>query len=217
MNTHKGLFVVMSGGEGSGKSSQLKNIQNAYGSSVLVTREPGGSLYAEEIRKIILDSKQAKQADATTMFFLFWAARADHMKNIIIPALNKGMLVVSDRFEPETFAYNIVAQKNRSLEKLYWEIRDMVLGDYKPDLYIYLDLHPKVGLLRKQNQIEEKKNHYDERDIGFHDDVRMGFMEFFSHKNRGINSVIVNAEKSQDEVWREVKKASQSLISYKTR
>src|SRR5579864_4280814 len=103
----KGKFIVLEGGEGAGKSTQLRVIKEILGDDIVITREPGGSPYAEEIRNVILKSTNAGQADAKTHFALFWAARADHMKNTVLPALNAGKHVISDRFDSSTFAYQI--------------------------------------------------------------------------------------------------------------
>jgi len=212
MTIKKGLFVVLDGGEGSGKTTLLKKAAEYYADKAVFTREPGGSAYAEEIRNLILYSSNAKQADAKAMFGLFWAARADHLKNTIIPALNSGKIVISDRFDSSTFAYQIVAQGARELEKLFWIVREDFLGEYKPDAYIYLDLDPRIGLTRKNSQADEKKNHFDERKLGFHEDLRGGFKEFLTNENLGIVGRIINAEKSKEEVWEDFKKIIDSLV-----
>ena len=130
----KGLFIVVDSGEGSGKTTQLKKAQEFFGNKLVLTREPGGSPYAEEIRHLILKSTHAGQADAKTLFALFWAARADHMKNTVLPALKAGKIVISDRFDSSTFAYQIIAQGAKELKKFFWQMRDFYLGDVKPCL-----------------------------------------------------------------------------------
>jgi dTMP kinase len=211
MDAKKGLLIALDGGEGSGKSTLLKMVKDFYGDEIVISREPGGSPYAEEIRNLILNSPNAEQADALTMFALFWAARADHLKNTIIPALNIGKIVVSDRFDSSTYAYQIEAQGARDLESFFWKMRDRYLRKYKPDIYIYLDVKPEVGLARKNMQQDEKKNHFDKRKLDFHYRLREGFKEFFAQKNHGIKSVIIDAEKSKEEVFEDFKKIISSL------
>ncbi|TSC84608.1 MAG: dTMP kinase [Parcubacteria group bacterium Gr01-1014_17] len=179
MKNKKGKFFVLEGGEGSGKSTQIRKIQEYFGVRVLITREPGGSPYAEEIRSIILNSKNAGQADAKTHFALFWAARADHLKNTIIPALARGQNVLVDRFDSSTYAYQIFAQKASELKGFFWEMRRFYLGKYVPARYFFLDVKPRVGLSRKQQQTGEKLNHFDERDVQFHTRMRRGLLDFF--------------------------------------
>jgi dTMP kinase len=206
MKSKKGLFIVLDGGEGSGKSTLLKMIKEYYGDRVVVSREPGGSKYAEKIRKVILDSKYAKDADGKTMFALFWAARADHLANTIIPALNSGKIVVSDRFDSSTYAYQIEAQGSRELEDFFWLIREKFLGQYKPDSYVYLDVRPEAGLARKKTQKDERKNHFDKRKLDFHYRLREGFKEFFMQTNHGIKSSIIDAENSKEKVFEDFRR-----------
>jgi dTMP kinase len=110
MKTKKGKFIVLDSGEGAGKTLQLKRAEEFFGDKILVTREPGGSKYAEQIRELILHSIYASQADAKTLFALFWAARADHLDKTIRPALLAGKTVLTDRFDSSTYAYQIIAQ-----------------------------------------------------------------------------------------------------------
>lgn len=192
----KGLFIVLDSGEGSGKSTQLKLLQEKLGDKLVVTREPGGTPYAEEIRKLILHSPNAGQADAKTMFGLFWAARADHLKNLIKPSLEAGKIVVCDRFDSSTYAYQIVAQGASELEGFFWQMRDFYLGSLKPDLYIYLDIKPEVGLARKSGQDASEQTHFEAREIEFHKKLRVGYKAFLEK----VPHAIVDAGQSVDMV-----------------
>jgi len=193
----KGKFLVIDSGEGAGKTSQLNKAKEVFGDRLVITREPGGSPYAEEIRNILHNSKNANQADAKTFFALFWASRADHLKNIIIPALKNGKIVISDRFDSSTYAYQIVAQGSRDLQDLFWKIRKIYLGDVKPDLYIYFDIDPKIGLSRKNKQGVDELHRFEMEKISFHNKIRVGFKEFLEK----VPHKIVDASKSIDEVW----------------
>jgi dTMP kinase len=206
----KGLFIVVDSGEGAGKTTQLNNVKELLGDTLVLTREPGGSIYAEEIRNLILKSPNAGQADAKTLFALFWAARADHLKNTIRPALDQGKTVISDRFDSSTFAYQLVAQNNRELEDLFWKMRDFYLGDLKPDLYVYFDIDPVVGLARKNSQGGEELNHFEARKIDFHNAIRAGFKEFITLVP---NAVTIDASQSKEKVWEDFKKVLDNQIS----
>jgi dTMP kinase len=179
MNSSKGKFIILEGSEGAGKSSQIKKLAEYFGDKVIITREPGGSPYAEEIRNVILKSEYASQADAKTHFALFWAARADHLKNTIIPALESGKTVLCDRFDSSTYAYQIYGQQATELKEQFFTFRDFFLGDMKPDLYIFMQVDIKTGLMRKGAQPEEI-NHFEQRSIDFFDRMNLGFQEFFS-------------------------------------
>ncbi len=197
----KGLFIVVDSGEGAGKTSQLKKAEEFFGDKLVLTREPGGSPYAEEIRNIILKSPNAGQADAKTLFALFWAARADHLKNTIVPALNEGKIVICDRFDSSTFAYQIIGQGANELKDFFWQMRDFYLGDIKPDLYIYFDIDPKVGLARKGGQGAEENNHFEDRKIDFHNAVRSGYKEFLLK----VPNKVIDASQPIEKVWEEFK------------
>lgn len=176
----QGTFIVFEGGEGSGKttvSRAIADLLRAEHLPVLQTREPGGSPFAEDIRKIIL-SDGAKHADAETLFALFVAARRDHCVQTIVPALASGTHVLSDRFMASTWAYQIVAQKNDQLRSLFHDVHQLFVGALSPH-YIFFDVPPEVGLARAKSR-PEATTHFDERDIAFHTDVREGFHQFFS-------------------------------------
>ncbi len=205
----KGLFLVVDSGEGAGKTTQIKRAQDHFGDLVMLTREPGGSPYAEEIRNLILKSPNADQADAKTLFALFWAARADHLKNTIVPALELGKVVICDRFDSSTFAYQIVAQGATELKEFFWQMRDFYLGGVRPDLYIYFDIDPKVGLVRKSRQGAEERNHFEDREITFHNSIKSGFKEFLSK----VPHKVINAAWPVHEVWRDFRAAIEEEIS----
>ncbi len=191
----KGKFLVLDGGEGAGKSTQIKKLAEYFGDRIFITREPGGSPYAEEIRSLILNSKYAAQADAKTHFALFWAARADHLKNSILPALSRGQHVISDRFDSSTYAYQVFAQGALELKSFFWKMRAFYLPR-TPDRYIFLDVDPKIGLARKQTQKGVELNHFDERDVAFHSNMRKGLLDFF----KKVPHSVIDAHPSFDTV-----------------
>ncbi len=196
MDNKRGKFIVIDGGEGVGKSTQMKQLKDHFGDDLVVTREPGGSPYAEEIRELILKSKYAGEANALTMFALFWAARADHMAHTVLPALSEGKIVVSDRFDSATFSHQIYGQQARELEDFFWVMRDRYLGEDTPDLYIFLDVDPSVALRRKVVG-DVERNHFDKRDLDFHERVREGLGVFAAK----TEAKIVDASRSVDEVF----------------
>lgn len=201
MVKNKGKFIVIEGGEGSGKTTMVRLIRESF-PEVVVTREPGGSPFAEKIRSLILSS-DAKDADANTQFGLFWAARADHIKNTIIPALETGKNVVCDRFDSSSFAYQIFGQENSHLKKLFFEMRKVYLGKYVPDLHIFLDVDPTEGLKRRATD-KGTLNHFDERDISFHKRIRKGYLEFF----KKVPHKVIDANQPLEKVKNDV----QSLL-----
>ena len=196
----KPLFIVLDSGEGGGKTVQLAAIKKKFGDRVLFTREPGGSPYAEEIRDLILKSPNAAQADANTLFALYWASRADHLKNTIRPALEAGKVVISDRFDSTTYAYQIAGQEGGALKDFFWLMRDFYLRDLKPDHYIYLDLDPVIGLARKTGQGIDERNHFEARDLKFHNRVRQGYYEYLKH----VPHTVIDASKNIEQVRKDI-------------
>jgi dTMP kinase len=196
MNTQKGKFIVIEGNEGSGKTTQLKKLAKHYGDNIVLTREPGGSPFAEVIRDNLLKHSLAGDAHVNTMFLGMWASRAEHMQKTVIPALLAGKTVICDRFDSATWAYQIFGQDGSELRDLFWQIREVIVGEYKPDLYIFLKVDPKIGLLRKGKQIDEI-NHFEERGDTFQDKVALGIEDYLKY----VPSVVVDANPGVDEVF----------------
>ncbi|MEN9614077.1 MAG: thymidylate kinase Tmk [Candidatus Parcubacteria bacterium] len=171
-------FIVVEGLDGSGKGTTLERLKAEYAwpTEVVFTREPGGTPYAEVIRDVALNNPLAKGADGATLFHLVWAARHDHLQNLIKPALTAGKIVVCDRFDSSTYAYNVVAQGAEHLDELFWQTRKACLKDCRPSLYIILDVDAKVAQARIQNR--PGGNHFDDRKMEFHEKVRAGLLKF---------------------------------------
>lgn len=204
---NKGTFIVIEGGDGAGKSTQIKKLAELFGDKMILTREPGGTEYAEAIRELALKHPLAGNADGKTLFMLMWGSRAEHMNHLVVPALNEGKIVVSDRFDSSTFAYNIYAQDQEGLVEYFDHTRTTILGLHTPDLYIYLDVSPEVSKARMSGRNEEK-NHFDERPQEFHEKVRAGFLEFF----KKVPHVVIDASRTPDEIFEDVRKHVENLI-----
>lgn len=192
----KSKFIVIEGGEGSGKSTLIELMKKEFNNKFVYTREPGGSIYAESIREIALTHPDAKSASSETQFALMWAGRHDNLQKTIIPALKSGKHVLCDRFDSATYAYQIFGMEAKRLEKLFWQIRSTFLKDKKPDLYIILDVKPETGLQRVALR-KGQTNHFDERKIDFHNRIRLGLKKFSKHEK---NCIFIDANKSLEEV-----------------
>ena len=148
MSEKPGLFISFEGGEGSGKTTQIRRLEEWFrhqGRDVVVTREPGGSPGAEEIRNLLLTGDPGRW-DAVTEAFLMFASRRDHVERTIRPALADGKVVLCDRFADSSVAYQgyghgLGAEYIRNL----WAL---AIGDFKPDLTLIFDLPIEVGLGR---------------------------------------------------------------------
>jgi dTMP kinase len=172
----RGRFITFEGGEGGGKSTHAKMLAErltAAGLDVVVTREPGGSPGAEIIRHVLL-SGAAKPLGAETEAILFAAARDDHVRNTIAPALTAGKWVICDRFLDSTRVYqgvlgNVDLRLIKGLERV-------TVGDVMPDLTIILDVPAEVGLERaSKRRGDQAADRFESEQIGFHETLRQAY------------------------------------------
>lgn len=171
----KGKFITFEGVEGAGKSTQSKLLVeylNNNGVEAVWTREPGGCTDAEEIRKLIVNGSVDKW-DGITELLLIYASRKTHTEKKIKPLLEKGITVVSDRYFDSSTAYQGYGHKIE-LEKIK-TLKQIVLGDFEPDLTLILDLNVLDGLNR--TDIRGEKNRFEEMTVDFHRRVRLGFQK----------------------------------------
>jgi dTMP kinase len=202
----KGKFITFEGGEGAGKSTQLKLLAarlEGVGIKVYETREPGGSPLAERIRQILL-SQEEGPIEPLTEALLFYAARADHLEKVIRPALAAGIWVLSDRFSDSTNVYQgltgaVSPAFLKSLEK-------EILGKTRPDLTIILDLPAEEGMRRAEiRRGLGPTDRFEGRDLRFHEGLREGFHKVAEEDPR--RCVIVDAVGTPNvvglRVWRE--------------
>lgn len=170
----KGKFIVLEGGEGTGKSTQitlLADALKAQGVPVLKTREPGGTPGAEIIRNLLVTGAP-QQWDPITEVLLFLAARRDHVERVIRPALQKGVWVLCDRFQDSTLAYSGFGHglSKTLLDQLY----TLVIGDFHPDLVMILSLPPEEGLKRAFMR-SHHDNRIEKKGLDFHHRVHEGY------------------------------------------
>lgn len=198
----RGKFIVLEGGEGSGKSSAVSWLKSELSEDDFVfTREPGGTPNAEEIRNTIISHRE-DELDTLTHLLLFEAARREHVLKKITPALKSGKHVICDRFSASTYAYQIIAGEHEELREFFLSTDALVRNNIDPDIIIFLDIDPRIGMERK-NSSGERLNVFDEKDIEFHDKVRRGLQEYTKDRP----SVTIDASKTQQEVRDAVKRA----------
>jgi dTMP kinase len=193
----RGKFITFEGGEGAGKSTQLRLLAEALratGRAVVTTREPGGSPGAEHIRRLLVEG-EVDRWDATTEALLHTAARRDHLAKTVWPALEQGGWVICDRFADSTLAYQGYGHgvDIAVLEGLY----TLAIGDFAPDLTLILDLPVEEGLKRASER-GGAEDRYERMDIAFHRRLRQGFLDIV-HANPA-RCVVIDATRSPDEV-----------------
>jgi dTMP kinase len=171
----KGLFITVEGPEGAGKSTVLSQLGQKLvedGHHVVQTREPGGISIAEQIREVILN-KENIEMDERTEALLYAAARRQHLVEKVIPAVEEGAIVICDRFIDSSLAYQGHARGIGMDEVL--EINQFAIKDTMPDLTLYFDISPEIGLQRIKKHSGREVNRLDLEKIEFHEKVREGY------------------------------------------
>jgi len=193
-------FIVFDGVEGCGKSTQARLLAEALekeGYSVVLTLEPGGTAIGEAIRHCLLNPAFAEMHELTEAF-LFCADRAQHVLQVIRPALEAGHIVISDRYASSTIVYQGLAGglDPQMLETL----NNIATGGLQPDLLIILDLDPLVGLRRKRGELPDR---FEQKSLDFHLRVREGFLEYA--RSMGTRAVIVDADRAPSLVAQDIR------------
>ena len=194
-----GVFITLEGGEGAGKSTLAKGLQQrfaALGHEVVLTREPGGSPFAEELRALIL-AGEAKQAGPFAEAILFSAARMDHLETVIRPALRRGAVVVCDRFSDSTRAYQgALGRLDRSLLQ---GLERVTVDGTGPALTLMLDLPPEAGLARAAaRRGTGATDRFEAENIGFHRRLRQAFLDIAASEPE--RCIVIDASLAPPEV-----------------
>ena len=172
----RGRFITLEGGEGAGKSTQIRLLSDALiacGKKVVLTREPGGSPGAEEIRGLLVSGETGRWGPVTEAL-LHTAARRDHLERTVWPALEAGHWVICDRFFDSTMAYQGYGLGLG--RELIATLQGAALGDFRPDLTLILDLPVEDGLARAAAR-RGGEDRYERMDIAFHHRLRDGFLD----------------------------------------
>jgi dTMP kinase len=206
----KGKYIVIDGGEGSGKDTQINFLKERFfGEKYYFTREPGGSDIAELIRTFMLKTDEGKNMSAASQFACAWASRVHHLETVVKPKLQAGIHIISNRADSSTFAYQLHGQKALELESAFWEIRKAVFADFLPDLYIWLHVDATTSLKRVAVR-GVAENHFDAKESDFHQRVRKGFEEFFGQY--GLPCSEIDGSKTKEEVREDILKILTPLI-----
>ncbi len=182
----QGKFIVVEGLDGAGKSTAISFIKNFFDNKnieTIYTREPGGTKIAEEIRNLALQNPDDEIVHSDTELLLMYASRVQHIQNLIKPALEKGVNVVADRFYWSSIAYQ-GGGRQLSFDKLN-ALNESFIKDYKPDLTIYLDVEPVVGLQRAKK-------------VGNLDRIEQAGLEFFDRARVTFKGLVVKTENAYE-------------------
>lgn len=188
----QGKFITLEGIDGAGKSTHLSWLESYFrskGKNVVVTHEPGGTLLGEKLRTLVLDSSLTMHPETEAL--LMFAARKEHLEKLILPAINQGDWVISDRFTDASFAYQ-GGGRGVDINKLN-ELECWVQGTFQPDLTFYFDIPSELGRKRlngRENGIQSA-DRFEKEEAEFFDRVRSAYLERahkFSHRIQIIDS-----------------------------
>lgn len=202
----KGRFITFEGGEGAGKSTQVRRLAERLfhlGHEVVTTREPGGSPGAEMIRHVLL-AGAAQPLGALTETALFAAARADHIEQTIRPALSRGAWVISDRFADSTRAYQGASEG--VAEDVIEFLEAVAVGDIRPDLTLILDVPANIGLARAAARSGSGADRFEREGTAFHSALRERFLAIASREPErcAIIDACQTPEVVADAIWQVV-------------
>ena len=209
------MFITFEGIEGTGKTTQIARIKDyfeAKGREVFLTREPGGSRVGQELRKMLLHVDN-KDLTPVAELFLYLADRAQHVDQVIRPALEDGKVVLCDRFADSTVVYQ---GYGRGLEtKVLHQLNEVAVGGTWPDLTLILDIDPEIGLKRAmlrnlEQGVAKEEGRFEAEHLNFHKRIREGYLTWAAlHRDR---IRVVNAAATPDEVFDRILEAIRAAL-----
>lgn len=204
----RGFLISFEGSEGSGKSTQISRIADRFedaGYDVVVTREPGGTAIGEEIRHILMHAVEGERMTPETELLLFAASRAQLVREVILPAVEAGKIVLCDRFMDSTTVYQGVARNIQS-EPVHL-INTFAVGHMVPDVTVVIDLNAEVGLDRVRHRANDLPDRMEKENIQFYQKVRNGYLMLA--KAMPERFIVVDGELSREEleetIWKELR------------
>ena len=213
-----GLLITLEGGEGAGKTTQARKLNDylaSLGKTVVLTREPGGTPEAEKIRDLVVQREGGNWTPAVECA-LFFAARQMHIEDLIKPQIRHGSIVICDRFTDSTRAYQGYGH-GFDLEKIEI-LNDLMINKFEPDLTFIFDLPVKLGIERsmrvKTNStgLESTEDKFEKLDIEFHERMRQGYLKIAAANPHRCH--LINASKTPDAIFEDIKSVVDKVLSH---
>ncbi|MBI5768179.1 MAG: dTMP kinase [Verrucomicrobia bacterium] len=202
-----GRLISFEGSEGSGKSTQIARLAEHFqktGREVVTTREPGGTEIGEQIRNIIVHNSKGDEMCAETELLLFTAARAQLVREVIVPALTRGAIVLSDRFLDSSTVYQGIG-RNLAADPVA-QINRFAVGNVLPDLTIVIDVPTEVSLARLKQRASDLPDRMERENVSFYTKIREGYLVLA--KGMPERFIVIDGTKTQDaiekKIWAEV-------------
>ncbi len=198
----KGLFISFEGSEGVGKTTQIQRLADHFrkqGREVIISREPGGTPLGEDIRHLLKHADSGQGMVPRAELLLFAASRAQHVDELIVPAIKAGKVVICDRFLDSTTVYQGVARKLNANE--VENINKFAIAGHEPDVTILIDLDPEEGFRRIQTRKIDVPDRMEQEAMDFYRAVRQGYLELAVKLTRFL---LINGNQSPDEVTTDI-------------
>ena len=197
---HTGLFITLEGGEGSGKSTQIARMktwlsQNFPEREVITTREPGGTPSAEDIRALLVTGASDRLTPKTDALLML-ASRVEHVERLILPALARGAIVISDRFSDSSFVYQTITGGYSETELR--DLHKLSIGAIVPDRTYLMDLSPEQGLARADSREAQTETRFESKGLGYHQQVRNAYLALA--QTEASRFCVIDAEQSKDDI-----------------
>lgn len=205
----QGRFISFEGGEGAGKSTQIARLSDwllDQGIDCITTREPGGTPDAEQLRNLVVNGAAGRWSAMEEMLIMY-AARVQHVRTLILPALAEGKWVLSDRFADSTLVYQGLAGGLR-IEKIR-ELHDLVLEGFQPDLTILLDVPAEIGMSRVDDR-GETLTRFETRQLAFAERVRSGFLELAEEAANRIR--VIDGRNSPEQAAKQIQNVVRNVL-----
>lgn len=208
--TKKGILISLEGGEGSGKSTQALRLKKYFenkGYRTRIVQEPGETRIGKKIREILLNPNNL-EISAITEVLLYMSARAQLVSEILIPALQKGHVIICDRYIDSSMAYQGIG---RGLGlKTVAMLNDIAIQGKKPDITFYFDLDPEIGLTRKHKSVHGKMDRMENESEMFHQKIRKGYLRLAKMESHRIK--VIPANEPADKIWDIVKEKIEQFL-----
>ncbi len=204
----KGILITFEGIDGSGKSTQIRRLKNFFKKNniknVVFTREPGGSELGKKVKNLLINNSNNNTISKEAQILLLIAARYENYEKLILPLLKKNKIVISDRYQDSTFAYQ--CENNKSLHALLTNLNHLLFKGFQPDLTFLLDINPNVSLKRISKR--KTNNAFDKKNLSFYKKVRSSYLKL-AKKNSRIK--VINAEANQNDI---LSKITNTIFKY---
>ena len=198
---NKGMFITFEGIDGSGKSTQVNKLKHYIKKenikNFIFTREPGGGSLGKKVRSLLLNNNKNNSLSIESQILLLTAARYEHYEKLILPNIKRNKIIVSDRYQDSTFAYQCGDDVN--LQKILKNLNQLLFKKFKPNLTFLLDIKPDIAMRRISKR--KKNNSFDKKKLSLYKSVRKNYL-YLAKNNKRIK--ILNAEKKEEEIFRNI-------------